>query len=82
MKHPERSVKNRAELTSEETARIRRVIIGILPFVKNYKSDAGCKFGEKCVFRHTEVDSQPSNKTKNSGGKGSFALFENSNLWS
>ena len=30
------------------------------PVCRNYKSESGCKFGEKCVFRHTEVDSQPS----------------------
>ena len=41
-------------------------------------SESGCKFGETCVFRHTEVDRQPSKKPKKSGGKGSVASFQNS----
>ena len=32
----------------------------------------------KCVFRHTEVDSQPNKKPKKSGGTGSVALLKNS----
>ena len=40
------------------------VIIDILPFVKNYKSDSGCKFGDTCLFRHTEADRQPSKKVQ------------------
>ena len=67
--HPERKVKDRARITSKGIARVRRVIIGILPYVKNYKSEQGCTFGDKCLFRHTETDRQPSEKSKNSGGK-------------
>ena len=39
------------------------------PECKNYKSESGCKFGAKCVFRHAEVDSQPDKKQKKNGGK-------------
>ena len=34
----------------------------------HHKSESGCKFCENCVFRHTEVDSQPSKKPKTSFG--------------
>ena len=43
------------------------------PVCQNYKTDSGCKFGDKCLFGHTEADSQPSKKSKKSGGKGSVA---------
>ena len=43
------------------------------PVCQNYKTESGRRFGEKCVFWHTEVNSQPSKKPKKSGGKGSVA---------
>ena len=49
------------------------------PVCQNYISESGCKFGEKCVFRHTEVDSQPSRKSKKSCGQGSVASLKQSN---
>ena len=51
------------------------VIIDILPFVKNYISDSGCKFGDTCLFRHTEADRQPSKKCNKRGGQGSVAVL-------
>ena len=39
------------------------------PYVKNYKTQSGCRFGEKC--KHREVDSQPNKKPKKTGGKNS-----------
>ena len=69
--HPERSIKNRARITSKEFARILRESIGILPYVETYRTESGCKFGDKRLFRHTEADSQPSRKSMKSGGKGS-----------
>ena len=49
---------------------------------QNYKTESGCRCGDKCVFRHTEVDSQPSKKPKERWwkGKGSVALLKNSKL--
>ena len=41
----------------------------------DYKSDKGCKYGDKCRFRHVEVDVQPSKKSKKSGVTGSVAFF-------
>ena len=29
------------------------------PVCQNYISESGCKFGDKCLFRHTEADRQP-----------------------
>ena len=34
-----------------------------------YKSENGCKFGDKCSFAHCEVDEQPSKKSKKNGDK-------------
>ena len=48
------------------------------PECQHYKTQSGCKFGEKCVFRDKRVDSQPNKKQKKNGGKGSLALWKNS----
>ena len=45
------------------------------------KTESGCKFGDKCLFRHTETDRLPSSKSKKSGGKGSVALLKESTHW-
>ena len=45
---------------------------------QNYKSQSGCTFGDKCLFRNLEVDRQPNSKSKKSGGKGSVALLKES----
>ena len=57
----ERKVKERAKT---EVVRIRRATIGILPYVKNYKSELGCKVGDKCLLRRIEADGWPSKKCK------------------
>ena len=49
------------------------------PICQNYKTESGCTFGENCIFRHNEVDSQPNKKPNKSGGKGSVALLSESN---
>ena len=54
----------------------RHVAYGILPCVKNNKSQTGCKFGSKCFFRHVDAEEKPSKKSKKGGAKGSVALFE------
>ena len=48
------------------------------PECQNYKTESGCKVGDKCLFRHAEGDSQPSQKPKKSGGKCSVAILKNS----
>ena len=57
------------KFSSKETGRIRRVIIGIFPHVKNYKPAWGCTFGDQCQFRHTEGDGQPRVKSRRNGWK-------------
>ena len=54
------------------------MIIGILPCVKITDLIRDGKFGEKCTFKHKEVDSQPNKKPKKRGGKGSVALLKKS----
>ena len=46
--------------------------------IRHVNSGIGCTFGEKCMLRLKEVDSQPNKKPKKSGGKGSVALEKNS----
>ena len=43
---------------------------------QKYKSESGCKFGEKYELRHTEVESQPNKKPKKTGGRGLRCLME------
>ena len=70
---PSKGVRMRAKVTAEEIAQIRRVSIGNSPVCQNFKYESGCKFGDKCLFRHTEADGQPSEKSKKCCGKGSVA---------
>ena len=44
----------------------------------NCKSESGCKYGDKCRFRHVEADGQPSKKSKKRGVKGSVSLLKRS----
>ena len=71
-----RETEYRAKIFLQESVRIRHVICGTLPVCLNYKSKYGTTYGEKCKFRHVEVDGQPSKKSKKSGGKGSVALLK------
>ena len=64
--------------TSVGSARNYCVILGSVPYVKNHKTETGCKFGEKCAFMHREVDSPPTRKPKKTVGKGSIAVLKNS----
>ena len=34
-----------------------------------YKTENGCKFGDKCSYAHRQVDEQPSKKCKSNGNK-------------
>ena len=83
--HPERKVKDPSRITLQGIVRIRRVIIDIFPYVQIFfffkKTESGCKFGDKCLFRHTETDRLSSSKSKKSGGKGSVALLKESTHW-
>ena len=65
--HPFNGARCRAKIPSQEIARIHRVILCTLPCEKNYTSQAGCKFGEKCSFLHGETDREPKKAKKGRG---------------
>ena len=39
-----------------------------------YKSENGCRFGEKCSYAHRQVDEQPSERSKKNGDKSAVAI--------
>ena len=41
-----------------------------------YKSENGCKFGDKCSHAHRQVDEQPSKKSKKNGDKSAVAILK------
>ena len=40
-----------------------------------YKSENGCRFGDKCSCEHRQVDEQPSKKSKKNGDKSAVTFF-------
>ena len=42
-----------------------------------YKSEKGCRFGEKCSYAHCQVDEQPSKKSQKNGDKSELAILKN-----
>ena len=41
-----------------------------------YKSESGCRFGEKCSYTHRQVEEQPSKRSKKNGDKSAVALLK------
>ena len=41
-----------------------------------YKSKSGCRFGEKCLYAHRQVDEQPSKRSKKNGDKSAVAMLK------
>ena len=41
-----------------------------------YKSENGCRFGEKCSYAHRQVDEQPSTRSKKNGDKSAVAMLK------
>ena len=41
-----------------------------------YKSESGCRFGEKCSYVHRQVDAQPSKRSKKNGDKSAVAMLK------
>ena len=41
-----------------------------------YKSESGCRFGEKCSYAHRQVDEQPSKRSKKNGDKSAVAMLK------
>ena len=46
-----------------------------LPECLFYKSENGCRFGEKCSYAHRQVDEQPSKRSKKNGDKSAVATL-------
>ena len=40
-----------------------------------YKSENGCRFGEKCSYAHRQVDEQPSKRSQKNGDKSAVVFF-------
>ena len=41
-----------------------------------YKSENGCRFGEKCSYVHRQVEEQPSKRFENNGDKSAVAMLK------
>ena len=41
-----------------------------------YKSESGCRFGEKCSYAHRQVDEQPSKRSEKDGDKSAVAMLK------
>ena len=46
-----------------------------------YKSESGCRFGEKCSFAHRQFDEQPSKRSKKNGDKSAVAMVKKHELF-
>ena len=90
-RYPQKSSGSRGEkvlLEQEERFRaeislvcIRHVIMGTLPCVSNYKSEPGCKLGDKCYCRHVEAQEKPSKKSKKGGAKDQLPCSRSLHNW-
>ena len=41
-----------------------------------YKSEKGCRFGEKCSYAHRQIDEHPSKRTRKNGYKNAVAMLK------
>ena len=46
------------------------------PECLSYKSESGCRFGEKCSYAHRLVGEQPSKRSKKNGDKSAVAMLK------
>ena len=44
-----------------------------------YKTKSGCRFGEKCSFAHSQVDEQPTKRSKSNNDKSAVAMLKKEN---
>ena len=65
-----------ARITSKEFAPVHSVKNGILQCLF-YKSENGCRFGEKCSYARRQVDEQPSKRSKKNVDKSAVSYVEN-----
>ena len=48
----------------------------ILPVCLFYKSENGCRFGEKCSCAHRQIEEQPSKRSQKNGDKSAVAMLK------
>ena len=65
----------RARITSKELAPLHSVKSGIPPECLFYKSENGCRFGEKCSYAHRQVDEHFCKWSKKNGDKSAVAML-------
>ena len=41
-----------------------------------YKTESGCRFGEKCSYAHRQVDERPSKRSKKNDDKSAVAMLK------
>ena len=67
-----------ARITSKELAPTRSVKKWHLPECLFYKTQSGCRFGEKCSHAHRQVEGQPSKRSKKNCDKSAVAMLKQS----
>ena len=69
-----------ARITSKELAPIHSVKKWHLPERLFYKTNSGCRYGEKCLYAHRHVDEQPSKRSKKNDDKSAAAMLKKHEL--
>ena len=67
-----------ARITLKKLAPIHSVKSGILQNACLYKSESGCKFGERCFYAHCQVGEQLSKRSKKNRDKSAVAMLKQS----
>ena len=70
-----------ARITSKELAPIHSVKKWHHPECLFYKSESGCRFGEKCSYAHRQVHEQPSKRSKKNDDKSAVAMLKTNDLY-
>ena len=65
-----------ARITSKELAPIHSVKKWHPSECLLYKSEDGCRIGEKCSYAHRQVDEQPSKRSKKNDDKSAVAMLK------
>ena len=66
----------RARITAKELAANSLCEKWHPPVCLFYKSEKGCRFGEKCSYLHRQVEEQPSKRSKKNGDKSAVAILK------
>ena len=69
-----------ARITSKELAPLHSLKNGVLQYALFYKSENGCRFGEKCSFAQRQIDEQPGKRSKKNGDRSAVAMLKKGDL--